>query len=271
MKNMLALKSHGKSDTQKSVMELKTPTEISRMRDAGKIVAEVLEMLKLHSKPGVTTKALDHIAFTEIKKRGAAPAFLNYNGYPSVICTSINEEVVHGIPSSSRTLKESDIISIDLGVVLNGYYADAAVTLPVGSIDDTAKKLIELTQQALNDAASTIGPDIFLGDVSNAIETVAISGGMNVVKDFVGHGIGRNLHEEPTVLNYGEKNTGVKLKPGLVLAVEPMINVGGSEVEIKSDGWTVVTKDSTLSAHFEHTIAVTENGSEVLTLIQKDG
>lgn len=267
MKNTLALKEGGRIVTRKAVMELKTPTEISKMRDAGRIVAQVFEVLKTRISAGVTTRALDHIAFTEIKKRGAAPAFLNYNGYPAAICVSINEEVVHGLPSTTKIIKEGDIVSVDMGVVYRGYYADAAFTFAVGNVKDEAEKLINVTRTALEKAVSVLGPEVYLGDVSNIIETTALDNGMSVVKDFVGHGIGRNLHEEPAVLNYGQKGSGIKLKPGLVIAIEPMINMGTSDVEIKPDGWTVVTKDGKLSSHFEHTVAVTETGSEVLTLI----
>jgi methionyl aminopeptidase len=268
MKNILALeKTGGKLPKTTSSLELKTPTEIAKMRLAGKIVAEVFEILKQCVKPGVTTKLLDHVGFTEIKSRGGAPAFLNYNGFPSAVCTSVNEEVVHGIPSAGRILSEGDIISIDMGVVYNGYYADAAVTLAVGNVNSRVLKLIEVTKTALENAILHTKPGAYLGDVSNAIETAALENKMNVVKDFVGHGIGRNLHEEPAVLNYGQKGTGIKLKPGLVLAIEPMINLGASEVEITPDGWTVVTKDKTFSAHFEHTVAVTENGNEILTVL----
>jgi len=267
MKNILALNNaDGGVGKHTCSMELKTSTEIEKMRVAGKILAEVFEVLKSKIAVGVTTKALDHIAFTETKARGGAPAFLNFNGFPAVICASINEEVVHGVPDAKRSLKEGDILSIDMGVVYDGYYADSAMTLPIGNIAPQAARLVEVTKRALDKAISLMAPGVFLGDISNAIETTALENGMNVVKEFVGHGIGRNLHEEPAVLNHGQKGTGIKLKPGLVLAVEPMINLGGSEVEIQSDGWTVVTKDKKLSAHFEHTIAVTENGSSILTL-----
>lgn len=251
---------------QKTVIELKTPAEIEKMRAAGKIVAEVLKILEAAVRPGVSTKELDQIAASAIKQRKALPAFLNYCGYPAVICASINEEVVHGIPDAARILREGDIVSIDMGVILDGYYGDAAVTVPVGRVKPQAQRLVDVTRQCLEKAVSAAKPGARLGDISSAVQSCAEGGGMSVVREFVGHGIGRRLHEEPPVPNYGEAGTGLVLEPGLVLAVEPMINLGGWQVKVLGDGWTVVTEDLSLSAHFEHTIAVTEKGSEVLTL-----
>ncbi|MCX5783682.1 MAG: type I methionyl aminopeptidase, partial [Elusimicrobia bacterium] len=243
---------------RKRSIELKSPAEMEKMRSAGKIVGEVLALLRKAVTAGISTEELDLIAEREIKLRGAKAAFLGYQGYPFATCVSVNDEVVHGMPSPKRTLKEGDIVGIDLGVFLDGYYGDSAITAPVGKISAQAQKLLEVTQTALNKAIAVVKPGGFIGDISNVIESWAVSNGMSVVKDFVGHGIGRNLHEDPAVPNYGERGRGAELKPGLVIAIEPMINAGGFEVKVREDGWTVVTADGSLSAMFEHTVAVTE-------------
>ncbi len=251
-------------DTVKPRVEIKTGPELEKMRRSGRIVAEVLEILRNAVRPGITTASLERMAVREISKRGAAPAFLNYRGYPAAICTSINEEVVHGIPSE-RVLSQGDIIGLDMGAVQDGYYGDAAITVAVGKISPRAMKLMEVTREALNRAVSAMRPGATVGDISHAIENWVVLNGMSVVREFVGHGIGRSLHEEPPVPNYGQAGSGMILKPGLVLAVEPMVCLGQSEVRIKENHWTAVTVDGSLSAHFEHTIVVTESGGTLLT------
>jgi methionyl aminopeptidase len=252
---------------RKPAFELKTPAELERMRKAGRVVGEVLKVLEHSVKPGMSTADLDAIAAEEIKKRGAKPAFLNYCGYPAVLCASVNEEVVHGIPNKSRILREGDIVSLDMGAVVEGYYGDSAITVPVGKISEAGERLLKVTRDSLYEAIKTVRPGARLGDVSHAVQAYVEAAGMSVVRDFVGHGIGRNLHEEPAVPNYGSKGTGVRLETGLVLAIEPMVNAGGWRVHVLDNGWTVVTDDSSMSAHFEHTVAVTESGAELLTLV----
>ncbi|MFA6583964.1 MAG: type I methionyl aminopeptidase [Elusimicrobiaceae bacterium] len=251
---------------RKRFVELKTPQEIEKMRSAGRVVAETLDILRAAVKPGISTGELDRIAGKAVYERGAKPSFLGYCGYPAVLCASVNEEVVHGIPDDKRILAEGDIVSIDMGAIVEGYHGDSAVTLAVGKISAQARRLMDVTRESLECAIAAIGPGAYLGDVSYAVQQYAEGQGMSVVRDFVGHGIGRNLHEEPPVPNYGSKGTGIRLEPGMVIAVEPMINLGGYAVRVLDNGWTVVTEDASLSAHFEHTIAVTETGSEILTL-----
>lgn len=234
------------------------------MRRAGRVVAEVLQRLRDEIKPGVTTLELDRLAEEWIKDRGARPAFKGYHGFPGSICTSINNEVVHGIPGQRR-LKEGDIISIDVGAVLEGFYADAAVTYPVGEIDDVAKRLLEVTKASLDAGIAAAQYKARLSDISHAVQSVVEANGFSVVRDYVGHGIGRQMHEEPQVPNYGPPGLGPILNEGMTLAIEPMVNVGGPEVEVLADQWTVVTQDGSLSAHFEHTIAITANGPQILT------
>lgn len=243
---------------------LKSPKEIERMRESCLIVAEILELLRDEIKPGVKTINLDQIAERETVKRKARPAFKGYSGYPYSLCCSVNEQVVHGMPSS-RELLEGDILSIDFGVIYNGFYGDAAITVPVGCIGRTATDLIEVTEQSLSFAIEKACPGNKLSDISFAIQSYVESKGFSVVREFVGHGIGRSLHESPQIPNFGPPGRGVTLKSGMVLAVEPMINEKGPDVKILSDGWTAVTCDKGLSAHFEHTVAITENGPEILT------
>ncbi len=243
----------------------KTPSEIKKMRAAGKIVGEVLAFMKGFVKEGMDTLELDAEAERIIRAAGATPAFLGYHGFTGTICASINEEVVHGIPKKGRILKSGDIVSIDVGARLDGFCADAAVTLGVGKVSDTASRLMTLTEKSLQMAIKQVKPGAFLGDVSNAVETFANLHNLGIVREYCGHGIGRNMHEDPSIPNYGTKGTGPVLKPGYALAIEPMLNAGKDEVKQLQDGWTVVTADGSLSAHFEHTVIVTENGSEILT------
>lgn len=247
-------------------IELKSPKEIGLMRQAGAIVAATLQILSKAAVAGTTTAELDRIAKAELDKRGAKPAFLGYHGFPASLCVSLNSEVVHGIPSAKRKLSEGDIVSLDFGCVVGGLFADAAVTVPVGRIPAETQRLIDVTRQSLDKAIEAMKIGARLGDVSSAVQTHCEKNGFSVVRDFVGHGIGRALHEDPPVPNFGKAGTGLRLQPGIVLAVEPMVNVGGPEVETQGDGWTAVTKDGSLSAHFEHTIALTEKGAEILTL-----
>jgi methionyl aminopeptidase len=245
---------------------LKSPAEIEKIARACAIVIKVLHEMeeKIHS--GVTTLELDTFAEGLIRKEGGKPAFKGYRGYPATLCTSLNDEVVHGIPAP-RKLREGDILSIDCGVLLDGYFGDAARTYPVGKISEDAQKLIQTTRDCLDIAIEQMKVGNRLYDISWAVQDCAESQGFSVVRDFVGHGIGQNLHEEPPVPNFGKKDTGMKLEPGLILAIEPMINMGTSEVRLLSDGWTAVTRDGKLSAHFEDTIVVTEGEPRVLTRV----
>ena len=243
---------------------LKSQDEIKRMADSCRIVAEVLKGIKKHAASGVTTKELDDYVEAFILSKSARPAFKGYRGYPASVCTSINEEVVHGIPSS-RTLKDGDIISLDIGVYFNGFYGDAAVTLPIGNISPEAKKLISVTEHSLQAGIDKAIAGNRLHDISSAVQQCVESEGFSVVRNFVGHGIGRNLHEDPQVPNFGKPGEGTMLVEGMTLAIEPMVNAGGWEVSVLEDGWTAVTRDRSLSAHFEHTIAITKNGYNILT------
>ncbi len=247
------------------MIELKSSEEIEKMRASGKIVSQVLKTMQIEAVPGVSTWKLDKIAEEIIRSAGAVPSFLGYGGFPGSICASINEEVVHGIPSKERILREGDIIGIDVGAYLNGFHADAALTVPVGKVSGEAKRLLGTTKKALHKALELIKPGIHLGDVSHTVETYATEGKLGIVRDYCGHGVGRKLHEDPCILNFGKKGTGPILKAGMVLAIEPMLNLGGDEVEVLDNDWTVVTQDGSLSAHFEHTVAVTENGHLILT------
>lgn len=247
------------------MIEIKSENELKLIYEAGRIVKLILEELKSLATPGITTARLEQKAQEIIKKFNARSAFLGYRGFPGVICTSLNEEVVHGIPGK-RTLVSGDILSIDVGVEKNGYYADSALTIPVGDkVSKKALSLIEVTEKALYLGIQKAVESNRLFDISNAIQNLAESHGYGVVRQFVGHGIGKNLHEDPEIPNFGRQSTGPRLKNGMVLAIEPMINEGGYEVEILDDGWTAVTKDRLLSAHFEHTIAVTEGEARILT------
>lgn len=247
------------------MIHIKTPKEIEIMRQSNCLAAQVLQKLREAIKPGVTTKELDNLAERLIRAAGATPAFKGYRGYPASLCASVNEEVVHGIPGNRR-LKQGEIVSLDLGTYLNGYYGDAAITLPVGTVSEEAARLLEVAQQALAKGIEQAKYGNRLLDISHAIQSWVEAHGFSVVRDFVGHGIGRNLHEDPQVPNFGGPHTGPRLRPGMVLAIEPMVNAGTWEVKVLNDAWTVVTADRRLSAHFEHTIAITEQGADILSL-----
>lgn len=245
-------------------MELKTPQELEVMRRAGKIVGRLLKLMEKETRAGVTTRALDKIAEDFVRSNGAEPAFKGYHGFPSTICVSVNEEVVHGIPGP-RVLKDGDIVGVDVGVILDGYYSDAARTFAVGAVDEVSRKLIQTTREALYKGIEKAVEGNRLSDISHAVQVHAEAAGFSVVRQFVGHGIGRNLHEEPQVPNYGRPNQGPRLVVGMALAIEPMINVGTHEVEVLADGWTVVTKDRKRSGHFEQTIFVGKDKPEIVT------
>ena len=244
----------------------KSPEEIAKMRTAGRVVAGTIDRVVAAVRPGIATADLDAVAEAYINERGAIPSFKGYKGYPASICVSINEEVVHGIPSPKRLLSEGDILSLDFGAIWEGFHADSALTMFVGDPPSAeAEKLVRVTEEALEAGISQITPGARLSDVGAAVQQVAEGAGFSVVREYVGHGIGRSLHEDPQIPNYGEPGRGPLIKPGLVVAVEPMVNIGGWETRVLADDWTVVTEDGSLSAHFEHTIAVTEDGREVLT------
>ncbi len=247
------------------MIALRSRREIAKLKAANQMVAEVLQLVKRNIHPGISTAALDKIAEGEINRQGARPAFKGYAGFPATLCTSINYEIVHGIPSKKRKLKEGDIISIDVGVYREGYYGDAAITVPVGVVSNAAKKLIQVTESALGKAIECAYPGERLYTLSHSVQKYAEEHGYSVVRDFVGHGIGTELHEPPQIPNYGKPGTGLILKAGMVLAIEPMINQGGYAVQVLEDGWTAVTRDRKLSAHFEHTIAITAAGPEILS------
>lgn len=244
---------------------LKSKSEIAIMREAGRIVAETLDGLRQRIKPGVSTAELDTFAYEYITKRKGIPAFKGYRGYPASICASINDEIVHGIPSRKRLLNEGDVVSIDVGSVYQGFVGDAAMTVPVGHVSDTAQRLLTTTQGALMAAIEQARAGHYLDQVSGAVEDYAEERGFSVVREYVGHGIGRQMHEEPQIPNYRQGKRGPQLKPGMTLAIEPMINEGTWQTKTLRDKWTVVTQDGKLSAHFEHTIAVTEGDPEILT------
>jgi len=245
---------------------LRSADEIDKIRGAGRIAALALARLKAYVKAGFSTNELDGIAEEEILKHGGSPAFKNYRGFPANICVSINEVVVHGIPSS-RKLKDGDIVSIDIGVKSGDYYADAAVTLPVGRVTGEAARLIDVTREALYAGINNARPGKRLTDISFNIQRIAEANNYSVVRAFVGHGIGTKIHEDPEIPNYGEANRGPRLESGMVLAIEPMVNMGTFEIEVLEDGWTAVTKDRKLSAHFEHTVVIRKDGAEILTAI----
>jgi methionyl aminopeptidase len=245
---------------------LKSSQEIEKMRRAGRVVREVLELVRGLVRPGATTLDLEKAAEKRIAELGAKPAFKGYHGYPCVLCTSVNSEVVHGIPSSKRVLKDGDIVSVDCGAIVDGYYGDAAITVPVGEkIDPDTARLLKVTEASLHSGIAAVKPGATLGDIGAAVQKVVESEGFSVVRDFVGHGIGVHMHEDPQVPNFGEAGRGMKLRAGMVIAIEPMVNAGGPDVRVLGDGWTAVTGDGSMSAHFEHTVAVTPTGAAILT------
>ncbi len=244
---------------------LRSQREIQKIRTACLIVAEILKRLSEQVKPGVSTWDLNAVSEELATKQKAKPAFKGYHGYPYALCTSVNEEVVHGMPSKQRVLREGDLISLDFGVVVDGYYGDAAITVPVGRITDEARELCRVTEDALYEGIRQVYPRNRLSDISHAIQQYVEARGFSVVREFVGHGIGQHLHESPQIPNYGPAGKGVLLKPGMVFAIEPMINQGAAAVEVLEDQWTAVTIDRKLSAHFEHTVAVTDSEPDILT------
>ena len=244
---------------------LKSQQEIEIMRKANIIVAEVLQELRSLVAPGITTKDIDGFAEDYVKKKGVKAAFKGYNGFPSSVCASVNDVVVHGIPSAKRVLKDGDIIGVDFGVCFEGYFGDAAITLPVGNVSPEAERLMRVTEESLYKAIDKVRIGNRLSDISNTVQVHVEEQGFSAVREFVGHGIGKSLHEQPQVPNFGPPGKGVRLEEGMVLAIEPMINAGASGVKVEADGWTAVTKDGSLSAHFEHSVAVTKDGPYILS------
>ncbi len=247
------------------MIERKSPRELVHMRAAGHILADVMDRLRERVKAGMTTLEIDEDIERFIVRQGAKPAFKGYRGFPATVCISINEEVVHGIPSPQRRLKEADIVGLDLGCIVEGYYADCAFTMAIGDVPASVRKLLDVTRESLELAIEECRPGRRLSDVSHAVQRHVEGHGLAIVRAFVGHGIGRRLHEEPQIPNFGEPGRGPQIASGMVFAIEPMVTMGSWEVRILEDGWTAVTEDGSLAAHFEHTIAVTEDGPEVLT------
>ena len=243
----------------------KSPAEIEKLRSSGRMVREILEEMRRRVQPGITTLDLERFAEKRLRQLGVAPAFKGYRGYPSCLCASVNEEIVHGIPSGRRVLKAGDIVSLDLGIILKGYYGDSALTVPVGEISEALQRLLRVTEESLELAIQKARAGNRLGDVSAAVQQHAERNGFSVVREFVGHGIGREMHEEPQIPNFGKAGHGPLLKPGMVLAIEPMVTERGNAVRVLDDHWTAVTADGGYSAHFEHMVAVTSNGPDVLT------
>ena len=255
----------GAAEGGAAVIVCRSAAELERMREAGRLVGEVLTELAAHVAPGVTTADLDALAEKRILAAGATPAFKGYHGYPATICASINDEVIHGIPSGRRVLNEGDIISIDVGASLDGYFGDSAITLPVGQVSEEAATLLRVTEESLYKAIERVRPGGRVSDIGHAVQRHVEAYGFSVVREFVGHGIGQQMHEEPQVPNYGEPGRGPRLAEGMVLAIEPMVNAGKPAVKVLADGWTAVTRDGSLSAHFEHTVAVTAGEPWILT------
>jgi methionyl aminopeptidase len=252
------------------VIVCKSPAEIEKMRAASQLVARILDELAAMVAPGVSTWDLDTAAEQKVRAAGAEPAFKGYRGYPATLCASANEQVIHGIPNRTP-LKAGDIISLDMGVKLDGFYGDSAVTVPVGAVDEQVTRLLRVTQEALQKGIAQVRVGGRISDIGHAIQKHVEAQGFSVVREFVGHGIGASLHEEPQIANYGEPGRGPRLAEGMTLAIEPMVNMGKPAVKVLADGWTAVTKDGSLSAHFEHTVAVTKNGPDVLTARQPVG
>ncbi len=248
---------------------LKSAQEIQKMRASGRIVGEILAALKEKTRIGMTTADLDVIALEIMNAQRVQSAFIGYHGYPAHICVSVNEEVVHGIPGQ-RVIQDGDVVSVDVGVFKDGYCGDAAITFGVGKVSPEKQKLIEVTERSLEEGIKKATKENRLYDISAAVESYATAQGFSVVRDFVGHGIGTQMHEDPQIPNFGKPNSGPRLKEGMVLAIEPMLNMGTHEVEVMADGWTVVTRDKKPSAHFEHTVAITAYGPEILTCLKKN-
>jgi len=251
------------------MVKLRNPEEIQKIRESSRIVAGTLRYLRGLSRPGVTTAQLDKKGDEFIRDHGGEPSFLGYHGYPASTCISVNEEVVHGIPGP-RVIHEGDLVGIDVGVVKNGYHGDAALSFAVGDVAQEAQRLLEVTEQSLHRAIAEFRVGNHIGDLGHAVEALAGKHGYGVVKTLVGHGIGEQMHEDPQVPNYGDAGTGLKLRPGMVFAIEPMLTLGGAEVKTLSDKWTIVTRDGSLAAHFEHTVALTESGPEILSVVSDD-
>ena len=249
----------------RQVIELKSSSELNALRKAGRYAAQVLKAVGDNVRPGVSTKYLDDIAVKEISSLNVKPGFLGYRGFPAATCVSINNELVHGIPNEKRILKEGDIVSIDLGLISEGFYGDIARTFAVGKIAPEVQRLLDVTSQALDKAIEQVKEGKRMGDLSWAVQSFVESQGYSVVRDYVGHGIGRRLHEEPSVPNFGKQGTGPRFSKGMVIAIEPMVNMGSYKVKTLKDGWTVVTEDGKLCAHFEHMVALTDKGTEILT------
>lgn len=250
---------------------IKSPREIALIKKAGSIIADLFDYLKVHTRAGISTKELDKLAESFIRSRGGIPTCKGYEGFPGAICISVNDTLLHGIPSKSIILKDGDIVSYDVCVTYEGYIADACRTFPVGEVTSEAKRLMETTKRCFFEAVKLIKPGVHLGDISQKIYETGTSEGYTLTRDYGGHGVGREMHEDPFVLNYGEKGTGVILKKGMVIAVEPMLNEGKVELYTLDDGWTVKTLDGKLSCHYENTIAITDDGYEILTLEKGEG
>ena len=248
---------------------LKSEAEIEKIAKASRIVASTLQSLRAFIKPGMTTLMLDAFAEKQIIEQGGVPAFKGYRNFPATLCVSVNEEVVHGIPSE-KVIKEGDIVGMDLGVILDGFYGDAALTLPIGEVDSEVHRLLEVTEKSLYAGIAQALEGGRLSDISHAVQSAVEPAGYGIVTDFVGHGIGRSLHEEPQIPNFGPKGKGPRLKEGMVLAIEPMVNLGKHEVKVLDDGWTAVSADGSLSAHFEHTVAITKEGPVILSQVEHD-
>lgn len=248
------------------MIELKTPSQIEKMKIAGRLTRQALELAGSLIAPGITTGEIDKAVHDFIISNGGIPSFLGYSGYPASVCLSVNEEVIHGIPGK-RILREGDIVSVDVGAIVDGWHGDNAATFPVGKVSTEAADLMRVTKECLDIAISLVAPGVRLGDIGYAIQNHAESHGYGVVREFIGHGIGSEMHQGPDVPNYGKQGRGIRLEKGMTIAIEPMINLKGHEVRMLNDGWTVVTRSGSVSAHFENTIAVTENGAEVLTKI----
>lgn len=246
-------------------IQIKSPAEIEKMRVSGIALRKVHDAVKAATRPGASTMDLERAALAKIEELGAKAAFKGYHGYPAALCTSVNSQVVHGIPSDSTVLKEGDIVSVDCGVIIDGYFSDCAVTYPVGKVSAPISKLLKVTEASLYAAIDKAVPGGRLFDIGHAVQTMCEAEGYGVVREFVGHGIGKSMHEDPQVPNYGDAGKGPRLKPGMVLAIEPMINAGAAEVRVLEDGWTAITVDGSWSAHFEHTVAITKDGPLILT------